>query len=116
MSKTLSASRRITDEVTSWDGVTAGMGSRGELSFKVDRKEIGHLHGDSAAHFFFGRDLWSELKSAGRITDHPVFPGKEGPAARRIVTDDDVRDVIAMMRLNYDRVTARHAAPTGSGS
>jgi hypothetical protein len=35
---------------------------------------------------------------------HPVFPGKEGPAARRIETDEDVDDVIALVRLNYDRV------------
>lgn len=109
MSETGTASRRISDEVTSWDGVTSGIGDRGELSFKVNRKEIGHLHGNSAAHFFFGRELWSELKSAGRITEHPVFPGKQGPAARRIATDEDVRDVIAMMRLNYDRMTGPDA-------
>jgi hypothetical protein len=29
---------------------------------------------------------------------------------RRIQSDDDVRDVIALMRLNYDRIVARHAA------
>ena len=46
-----SASERITDEVTSWPGVTAGTGRRGEWSFKVGRKEVGHLHGDRAAHF-----------------------------------------------------------------
>jgi hypothetical protein len=27
--------------------------------------------------------------------------------ARRIDTEDDVRDVIALMRLNYDRIVAR---------
>jgi hypothetical protein len=40
----------------------------------------------------------------GRIVHHPVFPGREGPAARRIEDDADVGDVIALMRLNYDRV------------
>jgi hypothetical protein len=37
------------------------------------------------------------------VVHHPVFPGKEGPAARRIASEEDVRDVIALMRLNYDR-------------
>ena len=46
---------------------------------------------------------WIELKEGGRIVDHPVFPGKQGPAARRIEGEDDVRDVIALMRLNYER-------------
>jgi hypothetical protein len=36
-----------------------------------------------------------------------VFPGRVGPAARRIEDDADVRDVIALMRLNYDRLVAR---------
>jgi hypothetical protein len=35
-----------------------------------------------------------------------VFPGKEGPAARRIANEEDVRDVIALLRLNYDRMTS----------
>src|SRR5215813_6483907 len=98
------ASETITEEVTSWPGVEAGPGRRGEFSFRVGRREIGHLHGDHAAHFSFPKDVWAELHGTGRVVDHPVFPGKAGPAARRIEGDDDVRDVIALLRLNYDRV------------
>jgi hypothetical protein len=100
---TASPSRQITDEVTAWPGVAAGYGRRGEFAFKVGRREVGHLHGDHAAHFFFPKDVWQELSAAGRITEHPVFPGRVGPAARRIRDEQDVRDVIALMRLNYDR-------------
>jgi hypothetical protein len=105
------ASRRITDEVTSWPGVEAGTGRRGEFGFRVGRREIGHLHGDHAAHFSFPKDVWAELFEQGRVVHHPVFPGKAGPAARRIEDDADVRDVIALLRLNYDRVVARHGLP-----
>ena len=103
---TISASQQITEVVTSWPGVTAGTGRRGESSFKVGKKEIGHLHEDSAAHFSFPRHVWVELVGDGRITDHPVFPGRVGPGARRIKNDGDVRDVIDLMRLNYDRLVA----------
>ena len=103
---TPTASRRITGEVTSWPGVEAGPGRRGELAFKVGRHEIGHLHGDHAAHFFFAKDVWAELVEQGRVVEHPVFPGKRGPAARRIEGEADVDDVIALMRLNYERHTA----------
>lgn len=98
-------SGRITEEVTSWPGVEAGPGRRGEFSFKVGRHEVGHLHGDRSAHFFFPKGLWRELAAQGRIVEHPVFPGREGPGARRIESDDDVDDVIELMRLNYDRFT-----------
>ena len=100
----MSASDQITQEVTSWPGVEAGPGRRGEFSFKLGRREIGHLHGDHAAHFMLPKDLFAELHAAGRVVHHPVFPGKQGPAARRIASDDDVRDVIALMRLNYERL------------
>jgi hypothetical protein len=102
-----SPSKRITDEVTSWPGVTAGAGRRGEWAFKVGKREIGHLHGDHAAHFAFPKDVWEGLVAQGRITDHPVFPGRVGPGARRIENDADVREVIDLMRLNYDRIVAR---------
>jgi hypothetical protein len=104
MGTTSTASQQITDEVTSWPGVEAGVGPRGELAFKVGRREIGHLHGDHAAHFSFPKRVWAELFDQGRIVHHPVFPGREGPAAQRIEDQGDVRDVIALLRLNYDRM------------
>jgi hypothetical protein len=99
----MSASEIITQEVTSWPGVEAGPGRRGEFGFRVGRREIGHLHGDRSAHFGFPKAVWEELYAQGRVTYHPVFPDKKGWAARRIESDDDVRDVIALLRLNYDR-------------
>jgi len=105
------ASERITEEVTSWPGIEAGPGRRGEFAFKVGGREIGHLHGDHAAHFGLPKEQWRELFEQGRIEYHPVFPGREGFGARRIETENDVRDVIAMMRLNYDRIVARYGVP-----
>jgi len=70
------ASERITEEVTSWPGVLAGPGSRGEFAFKVGGREIGHLHGDHSAHFGFPKELWTCLVAevrAGREAV-PLFP------------------------------------------
>jgi Family of unknown function (DUF5519) len=107
------ASERITREVTSWPGVEAGPGRRGEFAFKVGRREIGHLHGDRAAHFGFPKDVWTALRVEGRIGPHPVFPDSAGPASRVIADEKDVRDVIELLRLNYERIVARHGLPTG---
>ena len=103
----LGASARITQEVTSWPGVTAGLGSRGEWAFKVGRREIGHLHGDHAAHFGFPKDVFDAYFAQGRITHHPVFPDRRGPGARRIEDDADVTDVIAILRDQYERSVSR---------
>ncbi len=106
MTRPETASERITAEVTSWPGVEAGLGSRGEYGFQVDGHQIGHLHGDHAAHFGFPRDVGAELRAAGRVGPHPVNQRSTKMAARRIENDADVREVIELMRLNYDRVAA----------
>ncbi len=107
----MTASEQITAEVTSWPGVEAGTGVRGEFAFTLGKRELGHLHGDRIAHFGFPKDVWADLFEQGRIDYHPVFPGRPGFASRTIETDEDVQDVIALLRLNYDRVVARHGVP-----
>jgi hypothetical protein len=104
---TRTPSQQITDTVTAWPGVTATDGSRGEWSLRLGRRELGHLHGDRTAHLFFPKSLWQALREEGRIEPHPVFPDREGPASRQIENQDDVDDVIALMRLSYDRAVAR---------
>ncbi len=111
MGTTPSPSERVAAEVGSWPGVVIDTGEIGETAFKVGRREIGHLHGDDVAHFGFPRPLWHELYDARRIEHHPVFPGRTGPAARRISTDADVDDVIELFRLCYDLEVARRGLP-----
>jgi Family of unknown function (DUF5519) len=114
MTTARTAGEQIVAAVTAWPGVEAGPGRRGELSLKVGRKEIGHLHGDYALHISFPRRLWDQLYAAGRIDYHPVFPGKPGYASRLLETEDDVRDAIALLRLNYDRAIARRERPVAA--
>lgn len=111
MTRTQTASERITEAVTAWPGVEAGTGSRGEFAFTLGRRQLGHLHGDHVLHLGFPKAVWHELYDAGRIDFHPVFPGRPGYAARRIETAADVADVIALLRLNYDRAVAAHGLP-----
>jgi Family of unknown function (DUF5519) len=116
MAQSRTASERITEEVTSWPGVDAGPGSRGEFAFTVGRRPLGHMHGDHSAHFSFPKSVWDDLMGQGRIVPHPVFPDARGPAARRIESERDVDDVIALMRLNYDRIVERHGLPEPAGA
>ncbi|MEA2193363.1 MAG: hypothetical protein QOI73_3484 [Solirubrobacteraceae bacterium] len=112
MTTTQTASEQITAEVTAWPGVTAGHGERSEFAFRLGRRELGHLHGDRVLHLGFPKAVWHELHDAGRIDYHPVFPGRPGFASRAISDLDDVRDVIALLRINYDRAVARHGLPS----
>lgn len=105
---------RIVAEVLSWPGTRAVWGRRGELSLKVGRAEIGHLHGETTAHFGFPQDVWDHLMALGRIVPHPL--DRPGLAARRLVDEEDERAVIDLMRLNYERIVLRHGVPAGAVS
>jgi Family of unknown function (DUF5519) len=109
---TRTASEQITDTVTAWPGIEAGYGKRGEWGFRVRGHEVGHLHGDHAAHFAFGKELGTSLRERGLVVDHPVFPGKNAMAARGIRSQEDVDQVIELMRINYDRIVARYGLPS----
>src|SRR6478672_9294968 len=100
---------RIRAEVGAWPGVAAQPGNFGATAFTVGKRELGHLHGDRSAHFAFPRDVAERLRAEGRIGPHPAFPEHPKLGARRIEDEDDVRDVIALMRDNYDRIAATTA-------
>ena len=54
------------------------MGRRGEFAFRVGRREIGHLHGDRAAHFSFPKDVWAELFERAGSDITPSSPTARG--------------------------------------
>jgi hypothetical protein len=101
------AAERIAAEVTAWPGVEAEVGEPRVRTFTFRGRELGHLHGDGVAHFGFSREVGSELREAGRVGPHPVAPHSVKLAARRVATDADVKDVIALLRLNYQALVAR---------
>jgi hypothetical protein len=114
MSTAPAFSEQIARQVASWKGVEVDRSEVGEIAFTIGPRELGHLHGDHAAHFSFPPATWRELRGQDRITPHPVFPGKTGPAARRIDDEDDVRDVVELLRMNYERIVARHGYPASA--
>ena len=105
------ATERITQEVTSWPGVAAGPGRRGEFAFKAGGREIGHLHGDYAAHFSFPKKVWRALFEQGRIDYHPVFPAlrASAPAGSR------ARPTSMMCRADAAQLRTRRLPPWPTG-
>jgi hypothetical protein len=104
----------ITAEVTSWPGVEVGPGRFGAVQFRLGRRELGHLHGDRLADLPFPRRLRDELVAAGTVVPHRPLPDS-GWASRPIRSDEDVRAVIGLLRMQYERaVAARERREGGS--
>jgi len=94
---------RIAREISSWPGVTSAPHRFGGVEFRVGRRELGHLHGNHLADLPFPVAVRERLVRDGRADLHHILP-ESGWVSKRIRTDDDVVDVIALFRLNYDRV------------
>jgi hypothetical protein len=97
---------RIRQAVTAWPGISTGVGDFGETEFLLDGRSIGHVHGGDIADIPFPRPVRDELVAAGRTGPHHVHPDS-GWTTLQIRTDADVDETIALLRLNYDRITAR---------
>jgi Luciferase len=93
---------KIAREVSSWNGVVAAPHRFGGLEFRVGRRELGHLHGSRLADLPFPVAIRNQLVTAGRAERHHILPDS-GWVSARIRGEDDVKAVIDLFRLNYDR-------------
>jgi len=93
---------RIAAEVGSWNGVTIHPHRFGGVEFRVGRRELGHLHGSRLADLPFPVRVRERLVAEGKAQRHHILP-ESGWISVRISTDDDVRRVVDLFRMNYDR-------------
>ena len=104
----MEASRRIEREVGSWDGVTVEPHRFGGIEFRLGRRELGHLHGDTLADLPFPRRIREMLVETGRAERHHVLPDS-GWVSRKILADEDVDETIELFRLAYERARVAEA-------
>ena len=98
---------RIEHEVGSWPGVSVHPHRLGGVEFRLDRREIGHLHGERWADLPFKRTIRDMLVETGRAAPHHVLPDS-GWVSKQIRDESDVAEVVELFRLSYER--ARIAA------
>jgi len=103
----------VREAVASWDGVTTHDHRFGGIELRLGRRELGHLH-RSFADLPFPRRVRDELIRAGRAKPHHVLP-ESGWVTVPMRTADEVQNVIALFRENYDRYQrARKSMPPQS--
>jgi ribonuclease BN (tRNA processing enzyme) len=100
------AGRAIQEAVLSWTGVTSHAHRFGGIEFRLGKVELGHVHGDHLADLPFPTALRNDLVQKGRARPHHVLPSS-GWVSRPIDDAADVDEVIALFRLNYDRLARR---------
>jgi Family of unknown function (DUF5519) len=60
----------IKKELLSWPYVTAEPHRFGGIEFRINKREMGHIHGDRVADLPFPMGVRDELVSSGRVSPH----------------------------------------------
>ncbi len=64
----------VKKEILSWPDVTAEPHRFGGLEFRVNKREIGHIHGDKLADLPFPMETRNKLVNSGRASPHHIIP------------------------------------------
>ena len=111
--------KTIKSEIMSWPGVTSQPHAFGGIDFRIGPKEIGHLHGENIVDLplppnIFLTNSYNKNKlmappKQGREEVEGSLPHDTYPECKWInywiKGEDDVPQVIALFRLQYDRLT-----------
>jgi Family of unknown function (DUF5519) len=99
----------MSDELTTWPGITTGPGRFGAVTFLYGTREVGHLHGSSHADLPFPTKLRHELVAAGRAEPHHFLPDSGWVTVP--LAGDGVARALDLFRLNYDLIVRKKQPP-----
>jgi MFS family permease len=100
----------IKDEILKWPGITTESNRFGGIEFLVNRKEMGHLHGERLADLPFPIEVRKELVASGRALPHHIYP-ESGWVSYWIRNPDDIPAVVDLFKMQYERLKIRSAIP-----
>ena len=104
------AGEEIHSLVIGWPGVTAHPHRFGGTEYRLGRRELGHVHGDSLADIPFAKRVRNELVTAGKALPHHVLPDS-GWVSVPIRSPEDVQSVIELLRQAYDLAQKQRSTP-----
>ena len=94
----------IQEEILKWPGITTESNRFGGIEFLVNKKEMGHLHGDKLADLPFPVEIRKELVVSGRALPHHIYP-ESGWVSYWIRKSDDIPAVLDLFKIQYERLT-----------
>jgi predicted DNA-binding protein (MmcQ/YjbR family) len=95
------AQERITQTVTSWEGVTVQSHHFGSVEYVIGKREIGHIHGDHLVDIPFPKKVRDEIVAAGRAEPHHILP-ETGWVSFYLREEVDVEKAIELLHESFE--------------
>jgi hypothetical protein len=96
-------SDKMQQELLSRPGVTIHGHRFGGIEFRVNGREMGHLHGDELADLPFPKDAGKKLIAEGKASPHHFIP-QSGWISYYINGIEDIRGAIELFQIQYQRM------------
>ena len=96
-----SARAVIEREVLSWPGTSAHSHRFGGVEFRLNTRELGHLHGNVLLDIPFPSKVREELVASGQAQPHHVLP-ESGWISFHIRKEEDIQAAIGLLRRSYE--------------
>ena len=106
---------KVKQELLSWPGVTSGPHRFGGIEFRVNGREMGHMHGSSWADLPFPMTERNELVKTGRAQPHHVIPNS-GWVTFYIKSEQDADTLIELFKMQYKRLNKKEGYSSPSSS
>jgi len=102
------AGARIGAVVAGWEGVTASPHRFGGIEYRLNDREIGHVHGDALVDIPFPTKVRHEIIDAGLAEPHHVLP-QSGWISFYIKRPEDVEQAVALLRRSFELAVQQQA-------
>ena len=97
----------IQKEILSWPFVTAEAHKFGGIEFRLNKREMGHIHGERLVDLPFPMKIRNELVSSGRVSPHHVLPQSGWVSYWINNGEKDVPEVLELFRMRYEQLKPR---------
>ena len=105
----LGANRRIREAASRLEGVQIAPHRFGGVEFRLGRRELGHIHGDSLVDIPFPKRVRDEIVAAGEAEPHHILP-TSGWVSLFLRTDAGVDRAIQLLERSFSLAIAQRSA------
>ena len=95
------AGERIQSEVSRWPGITCAAHRFGGIEFRLGKREVGHVHGDSLVDVPLPKRVRDELVESLQADPHHMLP-ESGWVSVFLQKAGDVERAIEILRRSYE--------------
>ena len=95
------ASKQIVDTLLTWQGIETHPHRFGGTEFRIGKREIGHIHGDTLVDIPFPKKIRDEIVAAKEAEPHHILP-ETGWVSFYLREEADVERAIALLKRSYE--------------